>query len=300
MEKVITDVNQINIIELGRFLEHHPDGQKAFKCLDNTLKHASRISVLKTGNDIKGFLSFVDDDEECLVHDFILDKHASQKQSLILCDQVLDYAREKKFLYTEIFSCPSTARQIFLQNNFHLAFGGMFFDKTLPQKSIIDQTKNLKISTDIYAIDTAGVNIIYDAVGWGGRSKEMWEKVLKNTSFSVQVSHNDRVIGFARIKDDHKRAMIYDVCVLPDYQKKNIGSILMGQICAYIRKNDFEFTGLVVVPENKSARKFYQKFGFVQASSVLQLARESIPSKTVFRQTNALSKVLNSSHYERS
>lgn len=300
METVITDKDKIDPSELGFFLKHHPYGQRAFKCLNNTLTYASRISILKSDDGIKGFLSFVDDEEECLVHDFILDKHASQKQSLILCEEVLDYAREKKFLYTEIFSCPSTVRQIFLQNNFHLTSGGMVFDKTLSQKSIIDQTKNLKISTDIYDIDTAGVNLIYDAVGWGGRSKEMWEKVLKNTSFSVQVSHNDRVIGFARIKDDHKRAMIYDVCVLPNYQKKNIGSILMGQICAYIRKNDFEFTGLVVVPENKSARKFYQKFGFVQTPSVLQLSRESIPQKNVLHKTNNLLIGLNASHNERS
>lgn len=280
MKEIITDKNQINTQELYNFLQENKATQKTLSCLNNTLIHASKLVVLKKGNKIKGFLSFVDDEEECLVHDFILDENSDISDAITLCEEVVDYARQKKFLYTEIFNYPSSITETLLKNNFCLSYTGMTFDKKKHKASVIIPPDGFKLTTNLKDIDIKGVNAIYDAVGWGARCNEMWAKILPKTSFGVQISHENTVVGFARITDDQKRGMIYDVCVLPSYQKKNIGSLLMEQICQYVSQKKLEFAGLVVVAENESARRFYQKFGFVNATPVLQLSRESIPQNS--------------------
>lgn len=98
----------------------------------------------------------------------------------------------------------------------------------------------------------------------------MWKKVNPSNTFIVQVSLKDKVVGFARLVDDGQMGMIYDVCVLPDFQKKKTGSMIMSRMAHYLKENSLSFVGLVVAHENPTARFFYQKFGFKGIHSILQ------------------------------
>lgn len=126
-------------------------------------------------------------------------------------------------------------------------------------------TYQIKIGADV---NTNDVDEIFEAIGWGGlRSAENWKKVLKCTSFVVQILDNNKTIGFGRCVDDTDMCMIYDVSVLPQYQRKGVGTLIMNEIKKYITQNDFIRIQLFTYDKDKNLSQFYKKFGFQGVST---------------------------------
>ena len=87
---------------------------------------------------------------------------------------------------------------------------------------------------------------------------------MENTLFRVSIFDDKKIIAKARvIGDKGLDYYIKDVVVIPEYQKKGIGRILINELLQYINDNGIKdteiFVELCAMPE---VIPFYQKFGF--------------------------------------
>ncbi|EGD46611.1 GCN5-related N-acetyltransferase [Ruminiclostridium papyrosolvens DSM 2782] len=103
-----------------------------------------------------------------------------------------------------------------------------------------------------------------NTIGWGNTLLAKAEKAVQNTLFSIVAFDNDKAIGIGRLIGDGALIWyIQDVIVLPDYQRKSIGTAIMQQLLDYIRKNSFPNDSTTIgLMSAKGKEPFYQKFGF--------------------------------------
>ena len=109
-------------------------------------------------------------------------------------------------------------------------------------------------------------NFLYDNVGWGCYDDEVSEVALDNTLYSVSVYENDEIIGYGRLIGDTICFMyIHDIMVLPDYQSKKIGTMIMNILLEKINELKKENPDILVyLGASKNKEGFYEKFGFVK------------------------------------
>ena len=99
---------------------------------------------------------------------------------------------------------------------------------------------------------------------WFQIEDEVVYKSLENDLYSICVSDNDKIIGMGRIVGDGAIYFyIQDVIVLPEYQGKGVGKLIMNHIEAFLNKNasNNSFIGLMAAD---GVTEFYQKFGYVE------------------------------------
>ena len=102
------------------------------------------------------------------------------------------------------------------------------------------------------------------AVGWISPDRSAASTGLSNSLYSICIEHDGKLIGFGRvIGDSGLYYYIQDVIVLPDYQGKGIGKMIMNEIIKYLQNNCLPnaFVGLMSA-ENKEG--FYKKYGFLE------------------------------------
>jgi GNAT superfamily N-acetyltransferase len=121
------------------------------------------------------------------------------------------------------------------------------------------------ISTDKSKLD---VEIIFDYLSnrsyWAkGRSIETIEKSIENSlCFGVYDNTNNQV-GFARVVSDRVVfAWLMDVFILPSFQGKGLGKLLMASIMSCKDLQEVKKWGL----GTKDAHGLYRKFGFTTVS----------------------------------
>ena len=123
-------------------------------------------------------------------------------------------------------------------------------------------------------INISNVNEILNLVGWGEYTPEQWKIVIDKSTFMVEVLHQNQTIEFARVVDDTRMCMIYDVCVHPDYQKQGVGTLLMKEVLKYVEANDFAVVNLFYDRDNKGLDNFYRKFGFESIPNAMRLMKK--------------------------
>lgn len=108
-------------------------------------------------------------------------------------------------------------------------------------------------------------NALTDSVGWGYADREIVEKAMKNTVYSICAYDDEKIIGFGRLIGDTAMFLyIQDVMVLPEYQRKQIGSNIMKRLVSKIdefKKDNPDIRTYLGASKGKDA--FYKKFGFV-------------------------------------
>lgn len=108
-------------------------------------------------------------------------------------------------------------------------------------------------------------NMLSEAVGWGTRDANIVEEALRHTLYSLCVYDDNKLVGYARLIGDKTIFMyIHDVMVIPEYQKKKIGTGIMEHLLAKIeeyKKVNPELRVYLGAAKNKEP--FYEKFGFV-------------------------------------
>lgn len=109
-------------------------------------------------------------------------------------------------------------------------------------------------------------NLLYESVGWGANKKEITQKALDNTYYSVSIYDNDSIIGYGRIIGDTICFLyIQDVMVLPEYQNKKIGTMIMKELLKKVDELKKENPNIrVYLGATKGKENFYEKFGFVK------------------------------------
>ncbi len=109
-------------------------------------------------------------------------------------------------------------------------------------------------------------NLLYDSVGWGAYDKNISKKALDNTYYSVSIYDDDKIIGYGRLIGDAICFMyIHDIMVIPEYQNKKIGTIIMNKLLGKVDEIKKENPDLrVYLGATKGKEEFYEKFGFVK------------------------------------
>ena len=123
---------------------------------------------------------------------------------------------------------------------------------------------NLTIKENVKNVEE--FNLLYDAVGWGAYSDDIKKKAFDNTFYSVSIYDEDKIIGYGRLIGDTICFMyIHDIMVLPDYQSKKIGTMIMNKLLEKINELKKENPDILVyLGASKNKEGFYEKFGFVK------------------------------------
>ncbi len=89
--------------------------------------------------------------------------------------------------------------------------------------------------------------------------KEMHKNNIEMYSYKI----NDKIVGFISFRIEESYVKIKDLVVLPEHQKKGIGTILVEFAKKYLENNNKTILKLGMIYENKELLKWYQKQGFV-------------------------------------
>lgn len=103
-----------------------------------------------------------------------------------------------------------------------------------------------------------------NTIGWGNTTIPQAEKAVKNSIFHLAAFDDDRIIGSGRLVGDGALVWyIEDLIVIPEYQKRGIGTLIMEQLLEYIEKNSVPGSCTIIgLMSSKGKEPFYQKFGF--------------------------------------
>ncbi len=109
-------------------------------------------------------------------------------------------------------------------------------------------------------------NILYDAVGWGAYDNIIAKQALDNTYYSVSIYDENKIIGYGRLIGDTICFMyIHDVMVLPEYQNRKVGTLIMNKLLEKINELKKVNPDIrVYLGASKGKEDFYKHFGFVE------------------------------------
>lgn len=117
--------------------------------------------------------------------------------------------------------------------------------------------------------DTINANEIievFNKVGWN-KDPNIIVDAFKN-SYYVTAREDDKLVGFARaISDGFYYTGIYDVVVLPSFQKKGIGYNMMKIIIDKFKGQYFFLT------YTEGNRAFYEKCGFADNNNAMWIQK---------------------------
>jgi N-acetylglutamate synthase-like GNAT family acetyltransferase len=109
-------------------------------------------------------------------------------------------------------------------------------------------------------ISAQEVQNVYISVGWQYRDVNDIEKSLQNSFWVTSAKYKNKLIAVARATGDGVfNATIWDVAVLPEYQKKGIGSLILNSMLNKLSDCDIP---LVTLYTSYTKKCFYSKLGF--------------------------------------
>ncbi len=116
---------------------------------------------------------------------------------------------------------------------------------------------NLKITYNTENINWEIVSSILAKAGLSSSDPEICKMAFQGSQVTVFAFDDGNMIGTARaISDGVKQAAIYDVAILPEYQGKGIGKIMMESIMDKLPGCNF------ILYANVGKETFYEKLGF--------------------------------------
>ncbi|WP_432737854.1 GNAT family N-acetyltransferase [Maridesulfovibrio sp. FT414] len=116
---------------------------------------------------------------------------------------------------------------------------------------------NITISFELDDIDWKQVAEIFEKAPLGTREPEKLSRAAANSELVCFARNGEEYIGFARaITDGEYNGVIYDLCILPQYQSQGIGRMIMDVMLERLSPLNVI---LYAVPGKEG---FYSKLGF--------------------------------------
>ncbi len=105
---------------------------------------------------------------------------------------------------------------------------------------------------------------LYQSVGWEAPCIEQVQTALENTIATFTCYDNNTAVGMVRLIGDGGMSFyIKDFAVIPLYQSRGVGSLLMEVLEKYIKNfKNREWTVSLELISTKDAISFYKKNGF--------------------------------------
>lgn len=115
----------------------------------------------------------------------------------------------------------------------------------------------IEIVYDCSKTDWQQVSEILKSVGLAYEKPEIHKKAFEASHTTVFVYRDSRLIGFGRaLSDGAYQAAVYDIAVVPEFQKKGIGRMIMEKIMERV-------TGCnVILYAALGKEDFYRKLGW--------------------------------------
>ena len=115
----------------------------------------------------------------------------------------------------------------------------------------------IDIKQDCAGVDWKKVTQILKCVGMGYREPDVHKRAFEASHTTVFVYHAAKLIGFGRaISDGAYQAAIYDCAILPEFQGKGIGRMIVNTILASLPDCN------VILYAMPGKEGFYEKCGF--------------------------------------
>jgi ribosomal protein S18 acetylase RimI-like enzyme len=112
-------------------------------------------------------------------------------------------------------------------------------------------------NTSCDEINWAEVYEVIKRAGLSAHSQERTQKAFENSYARVFVFDKNALIGTGRaISDGISQAAIYDIAVLPEYQKSGIGKAIIQEL----HKNFHDMN--IILYANPGVESFYEKLGY--------------------------------------
>ncbi len=129
---------------------------------------------------------------------------------------------------------------------------------------------NLRLQYDTRNIDWDIVVDILKRVGMAYHTSEIHKRAFENSYTVLFVFEEDKLVGFGRaISDGEYQAAIYDLAILPSYQGKGIGKMILQEI---IKKTpDCNF----ILYASPGKEEFYERSYFKRMTTGMALFTEA-------------------------
>lgn len=116
---------------------------------------------------------------------------------------------------------------------------------------------NLGVQDNCCGIDWESVRDAISQAGMARRDISAVRRAFKNSFAVIFIYHEGKIVGFGRaISDGAYQAALYDIVVLPEYQGKHIGKIIVRLLLKKVAGCN---TILFATPGKEG---FYEKAGF--------------------------------------
>ena len=115
---------------------------------------------------------------------------------------------------------------------------------------------------EVRKIAVSEYQALRSSTDWGQIENDIVEKALERDLYAICVLDGEKTIGIGRIVGDGAIYFyIQDIIVLPEYQGKGIGKIIMENIETYLNEktNNNSFIGLMAA---EGVTDFYLQFGY--------------------------------------
>ncbi len=128
----------------------------------------------------------------------------------------------------------------------------------------------LNVKKDCEGVDWKTVSETLKRVGMAFHEPELHRKAFEASHTKVFIYHTGQLIGFGRaISDDAYQAAVYDCAIIPEFQGKGIGKILMNNLLSQLSHCN------IILYAAPGKEGFYQTHGFRKLKTGMALFKKS-------------------------